>query len=61
VGYPGDVDAWLTVEQISVRFGIKKSYAYRLASLHRWQRQRCRDRRVRYNCVDVEATLQRRR
>jgi hypothetical protein len=54
------VDAWLTVEEIADRFGIKKSYAYRLASLRGWRRRRGPDRRVRYSAADVAATLSRR-
>ena len=53
------MEAWLTVDQIADRYGIKVSYAYRLASLHAWRRRRCPDRRVRYCAADVEATLKR--
>jgi hypothetical protein len=53
--------AWMTVEQVAARYGIKRGYVYRLACLHPWQRRRDRDRRVRYRAADVDAVLGSRR
>lgn len=55
------VSDYLTVDEISAQYRVKRGYAYRLACLHRWRRYRGRDRRVRYWRQDVDAVLGARR
>lgn len=55
------VGEFLTVEQVMAEYRVRRGYAYRLASVRRWRRQRGGDGRVRYQREDVEAALGARR